>query len=66
MEVFLSHPDDMPVLSFVVADGVWDKPEHVSSFEKVARDAASSVGGLPVRMRLENATLDEKKSEVLK
>jgi hypothetical protein len=61
-DVFLSKQSDGTTLSFVVGDGVWDDASMVSSFEKIARDAAPGVGGLPLKLNLENTTLDVKKS----
>jgi len=65
-DVFLSKHADGTALSFVVGDGVWDDAKVVGSFESIARTAASAVGGMPVRLRLERTTLDVKKDEVLK
>jgi hypothetical protein len=53
------------VLSFITADGVWDEPETVAEFEKIARQAAHTIGGLPIHMRLLNSTLVVKKDEAL-
>jgi hypothetical protein len=65
-DVFLSKQSDGTTLSFVVGDGAWDDASIVTSFEKIARDAAPSVGGLPVRLRLDNTVLEAKKDELLK
>jgi len=64
-DVFLSKQSDGTSLSFVVGDGVWDDAALVASFEKIARQAAPAVGGLPLRLRLENTTLDVKKDEAI-
>jgi hypothetical protein len=42
------------VISFVVTDGAWNKPEIVSVFEGIAKQVAPAVGGLPVQLRLLN------------
>ena len=49
-------------LCFVVADGVWDRVDAVAGFERLARAAAASVGGLPVRLRLLNEAMEPKKT----
>jgi hypothetical protein len=48
-------------ISFVVREGIWDKPETVAAFETLARKAASAVGGLPVKLRFVNNMLETKK-----
>ena len=64
-DVFLAKHSDGTVLSFITADGVWDEPETVAEFEKIARQAAHTIGGLPIHMRLLNSTLVVKKDEAL-
>jgi hypothetical protein len=44
------------IISYVVKDGGWNDPAEVSDFESLTRDVATSVGGLPVEMRLVNST----------
>lgn len=46
---------------FVTNQGFWDKPEAIAGFERVARQAAASVGGLPIQVRLLNAEMETKK-----
>jgi hypothetical protein len=65
-DVFLTKQTDGTSLAFVVGDGVWDDATMVASFEKIARDAAPAVGGLPLKLRFENTTLEVKKDETLK
>jgi hypothetical protein len=65
-DVMLSRQADGATLAFVVGDGAWDDAATVGSFEKIARDAAPAVGGLPIRLRLENTSLEVKKEEMLK
>ena len=64
-DVFLTKQTDGTSLAFVVGDGVWDDAALVASFEKIAREAAPAVGGLPIKLRLENTTLEVKKDEAL-
>ena len=64
-DVFLSKQSGTTSLAFIVGDGVWNDPATVSSFEKIARDAAPSIGGLPIHLRLENTSLEIKKDEPL-
>jgi len=64
-DVFLSKQSDGTSLGFIVGDDSWNDPTIVTSFEKIARDAAPAVGGLPLKLRLENTTLEVKKDETL-
>ena len=52
---------DATVIGFVVREGLWDQPENVATFEKIARQVASSAGGLPIKLRLLNNTMETKK-----
>jgi hypothetical protein len=42
-------------IGFMVKDGVWNQPDMVFGYERIALQAAPAVGGSPVRLRLENA-----------
>ncbi|MGA3212066.1 MAG: hypothetical protein ABSD20_12240 [Terriglobales bacterium] len=53
------------IISFVVKDGGWNDAAEVSDFESLTRDVASSVGGLPVEMRLVNSTEIVEKDETV-
>lgn len=64
-DVFISKQSDGTSLAFVVADGAWDDAAMVASFEKIARDAAPAVGGLPIHLHMVNSTLEVKKDEAL-
>jgi hypothetical protein len=64
-DVFLSKQSDGTSLAFVVGDGAWDNAEMVASFEKIARDAAPAVGGLPIHLHMVNTSLEVKKDEAL-
>ena len=65
-DVFLSRESNETTLAFVVGDGIWDDAEMVAGFEKFVRDAAPVLGGLPIRLRLENTSLEVKRGEILK
>ena len=56
---------DGTVLGFVVRDGYPDEPGSVETFEKMTRNLAPSVGGLPIKLRLLNTALDIKKEVVV-
>ncbi len=45
-------------ISFVVQDGVWNQAGILSSFEQIAWQVASSVGGCPVQVHLVNSSKD--------
>jgi hypothetical protein len=65
-DVFLNKQSDGTTLSFIVGDGAWDDAALVSNFETITRQAAPAIGGLPVRLRLENTVLEVKKDEMVK
>jgi hypothetical protein len=52
---------DGTAIWFVTNEGFWDKPEAIAGFERVARQAAASVGGLPIQVRLLNSEMETKK-----
>ena len=64
--VVLTKHDDGATLAFVVADGTWNNPTMVSAFETITRSVASTVGGLPIDMRLVNTQMQVEKDEELK
>jgi hypothetical protein len=53
--------DGGTAISFVLDDGAWDLPAAANGFERLARQAAASVGGLPIKLRLLNSRLEIKK-----
>lgn len=64
-DVYLDRNSDGVVVSFVVAEGVWEKPSLVTDFEQMVRQAAPTVGGLPLHLRLLSTNLDVEKDEPL-
>jgi hypothetical protein len=62
-DVFLAKHSDGVALSFVVGQAVWNDPMLVGQFEKIVRQVGPSVGGLPVKLRLMNTSLEAKKIE---
>ena len=50
------------VISFVVQDGLWNEPAVTATLERLVRQIAPSVGGLPVELRLLDRTMDIKQS----
>jgi hypothetical protein len=64
--VMFSKDSDGKAISFVVSDGFWDDPAHVSGFEAVVKAVAPAVGGLPMTLKLVNTSLDDKKDVVVK
>jgi len=65
-DVFLAKHGDGTVLTFVVQRGVWDDPALVADFEATVRKAAPAVGGLPIRLHLDDTSLELKKDELIK
>jgi hypothetical protein len=53
------------IISYVVKDGIWDNASMVSDYEVLTRDVATSVGGLPVDMRLVNSAQVVEKDETV-
>jgi len=52
---------DGTAIWFVTNEGFWDRPEAIAGFQRVARQAAASVGGLPIQVRLLNSEMETKK-----
>lgn len=52
---------DGTAISFVLDDGAWERPAAVAGFERLVRQAAPSVGGLPIQLRLLNSKMEIKK-----
>jgi hypothetical protein len=61
VSVILSKGSDGTVISYVVKDGFWDDPTHVQGFADLTRALASTVGGLPIKVRLVNQAVETKK-----
>ena len=57
VDVVLAKDRNGTSVSFVVKDGSWERPEIVSDFETIGREIAPSVGGLPLKIRLESTGL---------
>jgi len=53
--------DGGTAIGFVVGEGVWQQPQTVAEFERLARRVAPSIGGLPVRVRLLSPEMEIKK-----
>jgi len=62
--VFLTK-DYGTTIAFVVSDGTWNNATMVSDFETIVRGLASTVGGLPIDMRLDNTSLVVEKDETI-
>ena len=63
--VFLSKGDDGTAITFVVEQGTWNLPDKVAVFETLVRQSASTVGGLPIQLRLATPMLELKKAETV-
>jgi hypothetical protein len=63
--VFVGHHNTTTILSYVVADGSWNDPNTVSGFETLTRTVASTIGGMPIRMRMVSTTLVVEKDETV-
>jgi serine/threonine protein kinase len=61
VSVILSKGSEGTVISYVVKDGFWDDPTHVQGFADLTRALASTVGGLPIKVRLVNRAVETKK-----
>jgi len=61
VSVFLRKDPGGPVVSFVVKDGSWDRPNEVMAFEDVGAELAPLLHASPLRLRLLNSTREIKK-----
>lgn len=59
--VLLSRSDQGAVISFVVKDGAWDRPDMVAAFEEIGREIAPAAGGFPIKVRLVNLQREPEK-----
>jgi hypothetical protein len=50
------------VISFVVQDDLWEQPAALATLDKLVRQVAPSVGGLPVELRLLDRGMDIKQT----
>jgi len=53
---------DGTAVSFVVQEGVWQRPEAVSALEGLARRVAPSIGGIPIQLRLLDPQMEIRKN----
>jgi hypothetical protein len=64
-DVFLWKQPEGTTIGFVVSAGAWDDAAIVADFERIVKQAAPSVGGLPVHLKLMNGQMETKKDEVV-
>jgi hypothetical protein len=50
--VMLTRNKGVTVVSFVLDDGVWDRPASVAGFEELGRRIATPIGGFPIQIHL--------------
>ena len=60
--VLLSRNAAGTVVSFVVQEGLWNNPAAAGSFEEIGRRVASTVGGLPIEIRLVDSAWNVQKA----
>jgi hypothetical protein len=58
--------DGGTAISFVVGDGVWERPDAVAGFERLTRRVAAAVGGLPVKLVLLNSKMETEKEVAIR
>lgn len=63
-DAFVSKGKTDTTISFVIVRG-WDDPAVLAYFDKIVRQAAPSIGGLPVKLCLINSALQVVKEEVI-
>jgi hypothetical protein len=63
--VLLSKGTDGQIVSFVVKDGIWKRPEIVAAFEEIGREIAPTVGGFPIKLRLVNTSRETLKELIV-
>ncbi|MGA3019883.1 MAG: hypothetical protein ABSF62_22415, partial [Bryobacteraceae bacterium] len=59
--VLLNKGDSGTIISFVVQPAGWTEWGKVTAFEQIGRDMASTVGGLPLKVRLVDDDVNMKK-----
>jgi len=60
--VFLSKSkSEVPIVSFVVQDGFWNRPSVVLAFGNIAQSVAPTIGGYPLKVRLINGKQETQK-----
>ncbi len=59
--VDLSKDKSGVTVSFMVQEGAWEKQEYIGSFWEIGHTVASSVGGLPIKVRLINLKREVKR-----
>jgi len=64
--VFLTKDDAGTAIGYMLPDGNWNQPDQVTAFEDLTRRISSTVGGLPITMRLLSLQLELEKEEVVK
>jgi len=65
VDVFLNKGEVPTNIAFVVSQGSWDNPRNVALFEALVRKAAPSIGGLPIKLQLDDDQLDIMKTETV-
>lgn len=65
LSLFLTKGGGVPAMTFIVRNGWWEDPTHVSEFEQLVRKIAPSVGGLPIKLRLANENVEIKKESLV-
>jgi hypothetical protein len=63
--VMVSKGDETSV-SFVIDDGAWNRRQVMVDLERLTRQVAASVGGLPVELRLLNAQMEPEKESMIR
>jgi hypothetical protein len=49
-------------ISFVVQDGLWNEPAAIATLERLVRQIAPAVGGMPVELRMLDGNMEIKQS----
>jgi hypothetical protein len=52
-------------VSFVVQEGAWDQPDAAATLERLVRQVAASIGGLPVELRLLNREMEVRREVIV-
>ncbi|MGD0499559.1 MAG: hypothetical protein ABSC23_14105 [Bryobacteraceae bacterium] len=60
--VLLSKSRAGTVVSFVLKDGAWDRPDAEANFEEIGRRIATSIGGFPIQVHLVDPSWAVRKS----
>jgi serine/threonine protein kinase len=52
VDIYLTHEFGRTVVSFMVQEGYWDRPDQLNDLTRIGRGIAQAAGGLPLHMQM--------------